>query len=163
MCGAAGTGHGRGDPVSTSELMERTAINDLLDDYALAVDTHDWDLLLSLFTPDAVLDYTAAGGPRGSREEVVGWISTSLPMVTLTQHLLTNRRVRLAGDEATVRTELLNPLLLTGDEGTQMLLLGGRYDDRVQRTPDGWKFAERVHTTSWTAGPFPAQLSAPEA
>ena len=142
--------------------MERAAINDLLDDYALAVDTHDWDTLRSLFTPDAVLDYTAAGGPRGSRDDVVGWISTSLPAVTLTQHLLINRRVRLAGDEATVRTELLNPLLFAAEDGAQMLLLGGRYDDRVQRTPDGWKFAERVHTTSWTAGPFPAQLNAAE-
>jgi ketosteroid isomerase-like protein len=143
--------------------MERTAINDLLDDYAYAVDSHDWDLLQTLFTPDALLDYTAAGGPRGGRDDVLRWISESLPLVTLSQHLLTNRRIRVAGDVATVRSELLNPLLFAGDEGTQMLLLGGRYDDRVQRTPDGWKFTERVHTTTWTAGPVPAQLSVPEA
>lgn len=148
--------------MTTSELMERTAINDLLDDYAFAVDSRDWDALGRLFTDDAVLDYTAAGGPRGSRDEVLAWIAESLPAVTMTQHLLTNRRVRLTGDAAEVRTELLNPLLFAGEGGAQLLLLGGRYDDRVVRTPDGWKFAERIHTTAWTAGPMPAQLSAPK-
>jgi ketosteroid isomerase-like protein len=149
--------------MSSSELMERAAIGDLLDDYAYAVDSRDWDLLRSLFTADAVLDYSAAGGPKGSRDEVLDWISTALPAVTLSQHLITNRRIRVHGDTASVRSELLNPLLFAGDDGTQMLLLGGRYDDRVQRTPDGWKFTERVHTTTWTAGPVPAQLSGPEA
>ena len=149
--------------MTTSELMERAAINDLLDDYAFAVDSRNWDLLHSLFTPDAVLDYTAAGGPCGPCDDVLRWITASLPAVTLSQHLLSNRRIRLTGDEARVRTELLNPLLFAGDDGTQMLLLGGRYDDRVRRTPDGWKFAERIHTTTWTAGPMPAQLNGPQA
>lgn len=160
MSRAAGSGHGV--PMTTSELMERTAINDLLDDYALAVDSRHWDTLHALFTDDALLDYTAAGGPRGSRDEVLGWISASLPAVALSQHLLTNRRIRLTGDTATVRSELLNPLLFSGENGPQLLLLGGRYDDRVRRTPDGWKFSERIHTTSWTAGPMPAQLAAPD-
>lgn len=149
--------------MTTEELGDRAAIGDVLDDYAFAVDGHHWDLLHSLFTPGAVLDYTAAGGPRGGRDEVVGWISASLPAVTLTQHLLTNRRIRLHGDTATVRTELLNPLIFSGDGAHQLLLLGGRYDDRLERTDHGWKIAERVHTTTWTAGPMPAQLSAPEA
>lgn len=148
--------------MTPSELADRAAIGDVLDDYAAAVDGRQWDLLHSLFTPDAVLDYTASGGPRGSRDAVLDWISASLPAVTLTQHLLTNRRIRVAGDEATARTELLNPLLFAADGGTQMLLLGGRYDDRLRRTDQGWKLTERVHTTTWTAGPVPAQLSAPE-
>ena len=149
--------------MTRDELADRAAIGDVLDDYASAVDGRDWDLLRTLFTPGAVLDYTAAGGPRGPRDEVLAWISASLPAVTLSQHLLTNRRIRMDGDTATVRTELLNPLLFAGEDGAQMLLLGGRYDDRLQRTADGWKLAERVHTTTWTAGPVPAQLSAPEA
>ena len=149
--------------MTPDELGDRAAITDVLDDYAFAVDGHHWDLLHSLFTADAVLDYTAAGGPRGSRDEVLDWITESLPAVTLTQHLLTNRRIRVTGDTATVRTELLNPLIFAGAGDHQLLLLGGRYDDRLERTDHGWKFAERVHTTTWTAGPMPAQLSAPEA
>ena len=149
--------------MTPQELGDRAAIGDVLDDYAHAVDTHDWTLLSSLFAPDATLDYTAAGGPRGSRSEVLEWIAASLPAVTLTQHLLTNRRIRVDADTATARTELLNPLLFDGSEGTQLLLLGGRYDDRLRREGDGWIITERVHTTVWTAGPTPAQLNTPGA
>lgn len=147
--------------MTAEELADRAAIGDVLDDYAFAVDSRDWELLHSLFTDDAVLDYIAAGGPRGAREEVLGWISASLPAVTLTQHLVTNRRIRIDRDTAIARTELLNPLLFDNPDGAQLLLLGGRYDDRLKRTAAGWKLTERVHVTTWTAGPLPAQLSTP--
>ena len=143
----------------SGELADRVAIGDLLDDYAHGIDTRNFDLVASLFTRDAHLDYTSSGGPAAGRDEVIGWLRASLPAVTVTQHLLTNRRIRVSGSSATVRTELLNPLLFAGVNGTELMLLGGRYDDRVVRTPDGWLIAERVHTATWTAGPLPARLT----
>ena len=140
-------------------VLDRMAIADVIDDYAAAVDGRDWALLSSLFTADATLDYTSSGGPRGTRDEVVGWISQSLPLVTLTQHLVTNKRISVTGDSAASSCSLLNPLVFAGDDGAQLLLLGGRYEDRWRRTSDGWRITERVHVTDWTAGPFPAQLT----
>ena len=148
--------------MDAEELVARAEISDVLDDYAYAIDTRDFDLVASVFTADAVLDYTSAGGPSGQRDDVVGWLADSLPAVTLTQHVVTNRRIRVDGDAATVRSELLNPLLFDGETGTSMLLLGGRYDDTLRRTPEGWRITHRVHATSWTAGPVPARLQAPE-
>ena len=145
------------------DLLDRAAISDLLDDYAHAIDARDFAGVAAVFTPDATLDYSSAGGPSGDRDEVVHWFRQSLPAVTLTQHLLTNRRIRVDGDAATASTQLFNPLLFGGEESTQVLLLGGLYDDRLVRTADGWRISYRVHKTFWTAGPFPAQLSAPEA
>lgn len=144
--------------MDATTLADRVEIEALLDEYALAIDTRDFDLVATLFTPDAQLDYTSSGGPVAGRDDVVAWLRASLPAVTLTQHLLTNRRIRINGNSATVRTELLNPLLCDGEHGTELTLLGGRYDDRLVRTLDGWRIAERVHTTTWTAGPVPAQL-----
>ena len=143
-------------------LLDRAEISDLLDEYAYAIDTRDFDLVASLFTEDATLDYTSSGGPRAPRDDVVEWLRASLPAVALTQHLLTNRRIRIDGNTATARTELFNPLLFDGDDGTQLLLLGGDYTDRLVRTDRGWRIAERVHTTTWTAGPWPAQLQSRE-
>lgn len=140
------------------DLADRAAISDVLDDYALAIDSRDWDLLETLFTGDAQLDYTESGVPAGGRDEVLASIRQILPSVALTQHVLTNRRIRVSGDAAEARTELLNPLLFSGDDGTQLMLLGGVYEDRFRRTDDGWKIEARVHRASWTAGPFPAQL-----
>ena len=145
------------------ELLDQAAINDLLDEYADAIDARDFERVEAVFTDDAHLDYSSAGGLSGPRNEVIGWLRESLPAVTLTQHLLTNRRVRVDGDTATATTQLFNPLLFSGDETTQLLLLGGLYDDALTRTPDGWRITDRVHRTIWTAGPFPAQLNAPEA
>ncbi len=144
--------------MDAAELLDRAQICDLLDDYAHGIDTRDFDLVASLFTEDARLDYTSSGGPAASRNEVIDWLRASLPAVTLTQHLLTNRRIRVDGDTATATTELLNPLLFEGDAATTLLLLGGRYDDHLRRLPKGWRIERRVHATTWTAGPIPAQL-----
>ena len=45
---------------------DRFAIEDLLQRYTTAIDDKDWDLLDTVFAPDAVLDYTTSGGPKGS-------------------------------------------------------------------------------------------------
>lgn len=145
-----------------ADLADRAAISDVLDDYALGIDTRDFDLVASLFTPDAHLDYTSSGGPAASRDEVVEWLRASLPAVAMTQHLLTNRRIRVDGDTASVRTELLNPLLFDGEAGTELLLMGGRYDDQFVRVDTRWLIAHRVHVSTWTTGPFPAQLTGQE-
>lgn len=37
--------------------------------------------------------------------------------------------------------------------GGRMTFLGARYHDRFVRTPDGWRFAERIiATVTWTDG-----------
>lgn len=141
------------------ELIARAQIDDLLDAYALAIDRRDWHLLETLFAEDADLDYSSSGGPHGRRDEVLDWLQASLPEVTLTQHILSNRRITVIGDTAEARTELFNPLLFRSEGQTQLVLLGGVYEDRLQRTEAGWQIVERVHRTSWTAGPFPAQLA----
>jgi 3-phenylpropionate/cinnamic acid dioxygenase small subunit len=146
-------------PPDVAELVARAQIDDLLDAYALAIDKRDWELLETLFAEDASLDYSSSGGPRGARDEVLGWLQASLPAVTLTQHILTNRRVTVSGDTAEARTELFNPLLFKSDGETRLVLLGGVYEDRLTRTEAGWQIVQRVHRTSWTAGPFPAQLA----
>jgi hypothetical protein len=43
-------------------LPDRMAMEDLLTRYATAVDARNWDLLDSVFTHDAHLDYRSAGG-----------------------------------------------------------------------------------------------------
>ena len=148
--------------MDADELIQRAVISDLLDDYADGIDRRDFEQVAGLFAPDARLDYSSSGAPVGTRDEVIAWLQTSLGAVALTQHLLTNRRIRIDGDAATATTELFNPLLFDADGSTQLLLLGGRYEDRLQRTGEGWQIIDRVHTTTWTAGPWPAQLSIPE-
>ena len=143
-------------PMTPQEIADRIEIDDLITRYATAVDTKDWDLYRTVFTDDAVIDYTSAGGIRGSLGEVVEWLSHALKLFPMTQHLVTNRHVVLDGDTATGRCYFYNPLGRPDDEGRMKLLFfGGYYNDRFRRTADGWRIAERVEETAWFDGAWP--------
>jgi ketosteroid isomerase-like protein len=134
---------------------DRREIDDLLNGYAAAVDAKDWDALRSLFTSDAVLDYTGSSGPRGTVDDVLPFLQQGLGYFSVTQHLITNRRITLDGDSAASSAYLFNPMGRPNDQGgLDLLMVGGRYDTRYRRTPDGWAIAEHVATIVW--GPRPA-------
>ncbi|MHA6764236.1 nuclear transport factor 2 family protein [Streptacidiphilus sp. PAMC 29251] len=137
--------------LSLQEMSDRIEIQDLLVRYAHAVDTREWKLFAELFTDDAVVDYTAFGGPRGTVEEVTAFLASVLPMFSATQHLIANSAVVLDGDRATARTMCQNPMALPGEEGQAGLLLCGLwYVDELVRTPDGWKLRERSEDKAYS-------------
>ena len=132
------------------EVSDRLRIQDLLVEYAAAVDTRDWDRLRSVFTKDAVLDYSVFGGPRGTVDDAVEWMSSALTRVSMTQHLITNVLIQLGSDTAEVESRVFNPL----GADDHVFLVGGSYHDRVERTADGWRIAERVASFTWSDRPF---------
>lgn len=126
------------------------AIDELLDAYAAALDTKDWGTLRTLFTPDAVVDYTEEGGVRGSIDDAVAWFSKTLANFTASQHFVTNRRIKVDGDSATVDAYIFSPLgVPNGNGGLTLVFAGGSYSDVVRRTPEGWRFAARTIHASW--------------
>jgi 3-phenylpropionate/cinnamic acid dioxygenase small subunit len=137
-----------GEP-SLREIADRLEIAEVLDRYAEVIDGKEWDRLGEVFSADAVLDYQASGGPRGSVAEVLEWLSYVLSPFS-SQHLMTNKAIRLDGDTATSRTTYFNPMRHTGD---QVFFVGGNYEDRLVRTPDGWRIQERVQSTAWMYPP----------
>ena len=142
--------------MTPQDVADRIEIDDLITRYATAVDTKDWDLYRTVFTDDAIIDYTSAGGIRGGLGEVVEWLSHALKLFPMTQHLITNRHVVLEGDTATGRSYYYNPLgRPDGKGGMQLLFFGGYYNDRFRRTPEGWRIAERIEETAWVEGSLP--------
>jgi 3-phenylpropionate/cinnamic acid dioxygenase small subunit len=51
-------------------LHDKIEIRELLARYARGVDLKDWELWKAVFTVDATLDYSSAGAPVGSRDEL---------------------------------------------------------------------------------------------
>lgn len=131
------------------ETADRIAIGELLDGYAHALDTKDWEALRACFAPDAVADYTSTGGPRGSVDEAIAWLDPTLAPFAITQHLNTNRRIEIDGDTARVHSYIFSPLAVERDGGLDLIYSGGTYEDRLVRTPDGWRIAERVARIAW--------------
>lgn len=149
---------------SPEEVADRLAITDLLHTYAWAIDEQDWDLLATVFTPDAHLDYSSnPGGVKGGFAEVRDWLASVMPYFPVTQHLMSNSLVTLDGDRATARTMVHNPQGARTRQGPpHIFYVGARYDDELVRTDAGWRIAKRVETTIWFDGTLPSELVGPD-
>ena len=127
-------------------LADRIAAEDLLTRYATAVDRRDWEQYRSIFTADAEIDYTSAGGIAGTVDEIVEFLSTSLEMFEMTQHLVSNIDLEVNGDSATVTAMFNNPMRLPGGD---TWFTGGWYHHDLVRTPDGWRSQRLREESAW--------------
>lgn len=139
-------------------LTDRLEIDDLITRYVVAVDSKTHDLLDSVFTPDAFIDYSDASGVKGHYPEMRKWIEDVVSPYPMTQHIVVNRQVDLDGDAARVRCYVFNPMGFPDAEGgLTLFFVGGYYNDRCVRTPDGWRIAERTYENAWLAGTVPQE------
>ena len=129
-------------PLSLEQISDRIEIDDLLTRYTNAIDTKDWSLLDSCFTPDAHLDYTSAGGVAGDYPKVRQWLEKALAPFPMTVHFISNSSVELAGDEARARTYRSGHSVRDG--GDPGLPGGGASEsDRIRRAGRGR--GDRLH------------------
>jgi len=142
------------DAGALQRLVDRADIHDLLCRYARACDTKDWSLYRSLFTPDAVIDYTAAFGIQGSLSDVSDWMARVVvpSSVPKTQHLITNMEIARKGrDHASAHAYFINPNIQRDASGNESLLLhGGYYTATVRRTEQGWRIARLVDEVTFS-------------
>lgn len=146
--------------LSQQEISDRLELMDLMVRYSDAVDTRSWDTFDVLFTPDAIIDYTAFGGPRGSVAEIKAYLASVLPGFPAFQHLVSNPLLAIDGDTATGRTMCFNPMAVARAEGgpgdPRVFFCGLWYLDRFVRTDDGWRIVERSEEKSWVHNMGPA-------
>ncbi|BBZ04289.1 hypothetical protein MCHIJ_37260 [Mycolicibacterium chitae] len=129
----------------TAEIAEITA---LLNRYARAVDSKDWELYRSVFTADAHIDYSSAGAVVGNREEVVEWFAANFGVLPWSMHYITNVEILDSdGDTARVRAMFYNPMQLPGMAETSAC--GGYYHHELVRTPDGWRSRNLREENIW--------------
>ena len=136
-------------------LADRIAMDDLLTRYATAIDTRDWELLDTVFTDDAHLDYRSAGGVEGSYLEVRRWLAEVLPIFDVTQHLVVNREFITDGGGVQARSCFLNVNRLEVEGEPWLFTVGGRYHDRLVSLATGWRIARRIEHTLWWDNPMP--------
>jgi ketosteroid isomerase-like protein len=132
--------------LSLQEVSDRLEIQELIARYSYALDRGDLDALDELFTPDAVLDYTATGAIRGSLEEMKAFVAEAFTMFEGTQHLTTQTLLQFSDDGNTAhgKSACHNPMVFGGENKPKMMIVGLWYVDTFVRTPDGWRFQERV-------------------
>ncbi|AZP16267.1 nuclear transport factor 2 family protein [Streptomyces aquilus] len=155
--------------VELATVMDRLAVDELITDYAVAVDDGDWAAYRRLFAPDGRADYRSAGGVEGDAVQVAAWLAESLSLFSMRQHLIVNRRVTFGtldhdtGDTARVQADYVNPMRFVQDgDGSSApdFVCGGRYAFGLLRTDDGWRLREVVVQEKWRRlpGPRPAPV-----
>ncbi|OAA26839.1 SnoaL-like domain-containing protein [Frankia sp. EI5c] len=131
-------------------LADKIEIQEVLARYSRGVDTKDWDLWRTVFTPDAFIDYRAASSSDtsfGTRDEMGVWLQNSVGTLPMTQHYITNVEIDLDGDTARVLAMFFNPMRLPGTAG--LSYCGGFYNHEMVRTDEGWKSRKLVEENVW--------------
>lgn len=135
--------------LSQQEMSDRLEIQDLLARYCDAIDARDWDVLDDVFTVDAIIDYTEAGGARGNLQETKSYLDKALKLFSGMQHMLGLPLIKVSGDSATSRTTLFNPMVIERERAPHVFFVGLWYRDTLIRTEAGWRIQTRHEELSY--------------
>ena len=142
------------------ELESRAALRDLVTDYCLGFDNHDWDRFISIWHPDAIWEIGAPfgtfNGHEGIREAV---FDVLYPVWRETHHLTSNLRLDFSDSDHAHGVCNVDCMGATADDIVQMI--SATYTDDFERREGAWKIAKR-HVVIHYFNPIPgAEMSAP--
>jgi hypothetical protein len=128
--------------------------------YASIPDTRDFDELpATVFTDRVIVDFESVGvGPPTEieRDVFVAQLRTFFADWQATHHSITNHRVRVDDDVASIRAHVHAQHWLPPDVAPQhrnRWLVVGFYDNEAVRTPDGWRLRKVRLTMTYEERP----------
>ncbi|MFC9970274.1 nuclear transport factor 2 family protein [Spirillospora sp. NPDC127200] len=139
--------------------VDRIEIEALRGEFTDAGLMHDYDRFVSLFTQDGALRMPHIGVELAGREEIRAAVERLQSLWEFFVQTVHPGTVRIEGDTATGRAYITEfGRMRNGGSHLNHAV----YHDRYQRTPDGWKFTERVYEVKYLDS-TPLAGSAPQA
>jgi hypothetical protein len=136
-------------------------IADLVEQYGIAFDTADRELILSCFSDDAHLNYLngqkIVTGIEAIQQEMFHFGAGWQPLAQAGRILFSDHRFRvdrlLGRPDGDVDGRVSGVVHLVTERAghTSLAIRGVRYTDRYARTTTGWRIAERRHEQLWQA------------
>lgn len=147
--------HRIADPTSLDELLARTAIENVVRTYSMAMDLKEWEIYGDLFTDEIDLQFPeTTKGLRGVnpssawvdvvRHTISGWDGA--------QHIVTNVLVEQTGETATAQAYLQATHTLDLDGAMENHQMGALYDFGLVKVDNGWKIRSIKLEIVWDAG-----------
>ncbi len=133
-------------------LCDRMEIIDLLNRYAIALDSRDWSRLSTCFTADAVALYGPVLGRQDGFAAIEKLCRTALEPLDSSQHLIGSHEIEVDGDSARTRCYLHAQHTKAGSAGGDNFTIGGTYVDELVRTAAGWRIRRRELIILWQEG-----------
>jgi ketosteroid isomerase-like protein len=140
-------------------IADRVEIEALRGEFSDTVVQRDYDRMATLFTPDGVLRMPNVPVELAGQDAIRGWGDRVPRFVEFLLQTTHAGIIELDGDTATGRAYMQETGRLLDGRSEQNLAI---YHDRYQRTPDGWKFSERVYEVRYQ-DPSPLPGSPPAA
>jgi uncharacterized protein (TIGR02246 family) len=138
------------------QLVDRVEITELVNAYARGVDENRPDAVADLFTEDCIVKYTPRMDEVHGREALAKFLTRALAAFRATSHHCSNISIAFNdADHATATVYLYAWHGYLDDRAD--FHLWGRYLDRLTRTAQGWRIAERrieAHGLEASAGEF---------
>jgi hypothetical protein len=138
------------DQTGYDDFVDRLQIVELIQRSAMALDDRDWAKWLAVFTPGAILDFSAFGiepcGPAALRLTLSALDGNRIG----SQHLLGNPLIRAGGETGEARTEYHMWSLATAEPGyATETQVSAWYDDELRLMNSQWQIARRQATPRW--------------
>ncbi|HXZ68696.1 MAG TPA: nuclear transport factor 2 family protein [Alphaproteobacteria bacterium] len=130
-------------------LIDRAEVEDLLSDYAIALDARKADDYAATFADDAVLDINGeiTEGRAAIRKRISDlFTGGNSPMRGNAHMLLTNVRITVKGNSGTV-TGVWTGITSENVKAIPKFVEQGRYDDEVIKQNGRWYFKRRAVTS----------------
>ncbi len=143
------------------ELESRATLRDLVSDYCIGFDSHDWDKFISIWHTDAVWEIGPPFGTFSGHEEIKQAVDEILyPFWRETHHLTTNLNVNFT--DADHADGVCNvDCMGASNEGGIVQMVNATYTDNFERREGVWKIARRKVDLHYF-NPIPgAEMSAP--
>jgi len=131
---------------------DRFAILEVLHRYCRALDTRDWELLGTVFAPEAQMDFSDYGGLMDGREATVAQISSVIGTLDATQHAVSNVETVFTPDGATCRSYYHAQHVRHAAPGGENFIVAGTYNDRLERRDGEWVILYRALELTWSEG-----------
>lgn len=146
-------------------LLDKAEIDDLITNFAQGADNPDPELLLSVFAPDARIEFDGLEPIVGRESFRKAMFDGTLKANTRCElkygtHAMINRRILLNGaDEASGIVHAISVLVGERDGAPYSAIRGLHYEDEYRRIDGRWYISLRKHTLRWliegTASPLP--------
>jgi hypothetical protein len=119
--------------------------------YPVAVDSLSWDLFDLVFTADVQADF--GGNAKWSDlESLKRDFDTIHKLFKTTQHYTGNHVITGSGDNAHCFSYVRARFTRELEDGLGSYEANGWYDDKLVRTPAGWRISHRATRSNWSGG-----------
>jgi hypothetical protein len=125
-------------------LADRADIGELMARYCRLADQFDAEGMAACFTEDCVVAYVPASmaAPARSRKELLGFLHEYFPNSVSSTHYITNVELLFdTPDQVTAHTYMYSWQRFQGYPAAADCHRYGRYELRIVRTEQGWRFS----------------------